>query len=86
MKRFIKTLLVLLVLSSFAYSLKKLTEAHNFDRYKYAAEWGCYQGAQKACAHFETDQEVAACQEDALEFCPQAAEAFKKFMERGLKK
>lgn len=51
--------------------------------YGYSAEWGCYQGARKACDRIQDEQKVSECQEDALDFCPKAGIAFKKFMAQG---
>lgn len=54
--------------------------------YKYAAEWGCYQGAQEACAFLEDEQDEKECTDDALKKCPEFAKAFETFMSQPLNK
>lgn len=54
--------------------------------YKFAAEWGCYQGAERACGFLQKDEEAQQCVDDALRECPRSGESFVAFLRQPLKK
>jgi hypothetical protein len=78
--RLLLTIVVLLVgLHSYRAGVKH-QHLRNLEGYGYAAEYGCLTHAQKACSEYPTDDKKAACREDALKFCGDLNESFKRFM------
>lgn len=87
MKTYIAILAILLSTSFIAFNAGKRTQKHdNFKADRYAAEWGCYAGAEMSCLRLKEDKDIAECRENALTNCPKAGEAFEAFLMQSYKK
>lgn len=51
-----------------------------------AYQSGCYDTAKIACAHTYTEKDLYNCYEEALEYCPTNAKAFRDWIANGSKK
>lgn len=78
--RLLSVLFVILLEGFLAYKMGADSTRHkNLDADRNAAEWGCIVGSGNICSQLE-DEDAANCREEALVFCPKAAEDFEKFL------
>lgn len=82
MKSIIPFVLILIIATTAGFIGGARSQKHkNFEAEKFSAEWGCLTGGRKGCDAIENETQKYACMAYMVDqFCPEAAEAFERFM------